>query len=109
MDNKEIDINKQEHKIEWAGEGKLLLDTIKDVGSYYSNSNQLLEVVQVMDKCVLVTDEMGSLRLFEYPVKGYSNVQFYHLNNVTICKVSPDSKKLITVSEYDKSIHIWDI
>ena len=47
--------------------------------------------------------------MFGYPAKGYLDTQFYHLNNVYLCKVSPDHKTLITISEYDRSIHIWDI
>lgn len=87
----------------------MILESIKDVTSYYSNSNQLLQVTQIMNKCVVVTDEMGSLRVFGYPAKGYFDAQFYHLNNISICKVSPDSKTLITMSEYDRAIHIWNI
>lgn len=76
---------------------------------FRNSKHKLMESVQITNKCVVVTDEIGSLLVFGYPAKGYVAAHFYHLNNVYICQVSPDHKRLITVGEYDKSIHIWDI
>lgn len=58
----------------------------------------MLKLVQVMNKCVLATDEMGSLRLFPYPISpNCGQVYVEHLNHVYLCVVSPDSRSLVTV------------
>jgi hypothetical protein len=82
------------------------------VTSFYNEDNKLLALAQLVDKCVVASDEMGSLRIYEYPVsqeRGYSVCILEHLNNVNICVATPDCKILVTYSPVDRCINIWDI
>jgi WD40 repeat protein len=66
--------------------------------------------MQVKNKCLIATDESGSVRVFNYPrtEKGtISKVYIEHLNEVFICVISKDERTMITVGREDKSIHFW--
>lgn len=58
---------------------------------------------------------MGSVRVYKYPVLldekeiMYDRIYIHHLNEIHICVLSPDSRTLLTVSRYDKAIHIWKL
>jgi len=81
-----------------------------DIAAAYSEENKLLKLVKVMNKCVVATDEMGSLRLFPYPfIPNRSQVYVEHLNHVYLCVLSPDSRTLVTVGREDRAIHFWEV
>jgi len=40
---------------------------VKDISSVYADNNKLLKLVKVINKYLVATDEMGSVRLFPYP------------------------------------------
>ena len=57
---------------------------------------------------------MGTIRVFAYPCEssaglGYSFCYCDHLPYVNICVISPDKKYLITSSEQDRCIFIWNV
>ncbi len=63
--------------------------------------------MKVKNKCLVATDEMGSVRVF---VKGVlSQVCIEHLNEVYICVVSPYNRQLVTVSRVDRAMHFWEL
>lgn len=68
-----------------------------------------------MNHSVLVTDEMGSLRIYRYKQNIEENsIEYYqvyleHLNDVYQCIISSDCSTLVTVGRHDKSIIIWKI
>jgi len=68
----------------------------------------------VGDHSLIVTDEMGTIRIFNYPSEsgagnGYMRCYADHLNYVNSCVLSPDNKILITTSEVDRCIFIWKV
>ena len=72
----------------------------------------MLGLAQIMDKCVVATDQMGSLRIFSYPVladRGYYHCPIEHLNDVGICLTTPECKWLVTYSPVDRCINIWEV
>lgn len=76
-------------------------------------------ILQVMNHSIIVTDEMGSLRIFKYEQNIEENVnsveydyyQIYleHLNDVYLCMISADCSIVVTVGRYDRSIILWKI
>lgn len=70
-------------------------------------------MVQLKDKGVIATDEIGSVRVFAYPITANKDqsyqVYIEHLNHIYICVLSPDNRMLVTVSREDRAIHIWDL
>ena len=61
---------------------------------------------------VLIADEVGSLRLFNYPnVMGQAYYECYndHLYIISDCLISQDNQYFITCCEIDKSIFKWKI
>jgi WD40 repeat protein len=63
---------------------------------------------------IIVTDEMGTLRVFNYPCdsgsgNGYLQCYTDHSNYINQCVVSSDERYLITSSEVDRCIFIWKI
>lgn len=70
LSKERVNLLPTEFHIEWAGRGRKTLENVKAVNSFYSEDNQMLALVQILDKCVVATDEMGSLRIFSYPVSA---------------------------------------
>lgn len=68
-----------------------------------------------MNHSVIVSDEMGSLRVFRYEQNIEENlIEYYgiyleHLNDVHLCIVSADCTILVTVGKYDRSIVLWKV
>lgn len=66
-----------------------------------------MRLVQVMNKCLVATDEIGSVRVF---VRGVlRQICIEHLNEVYICTVSPFNRLLVTVGKQDRAMHFWEI
>lgn len=67
MSREKIKLSSIESQLEWAEEAKKISQSLTDITGLYSEDNRLLRLVQVMNKCLVATDEMGSVRVF---VKG---------------------------------------
>jgi WD40 repeat protein len=95
----------------WNEEAKRTAPNIKEIATYYSEENKLLRVVQVMNEGVIATDEMGSVRVFPYPLAANRNYKVHidHLNHIYLCVLSPDYHTLVTVSREDRAIHLWEV
>lgn len=68
MTKEKIKAGTLENPPEWNEEAKRTTPGIKEITTFYSEENKLLKVVQVMNKGVIATDEMGSVRVFAYPI-----------------------------------------
>lgn len=74
-----------EFELEWCADGNKCLDTTKGVQSYFTEDNRCLRLLKVDDKVIIVSDELGSVRIFNYPYLpgsgyGYSRCYSNHLN-----------------------------
>ncbi|KAL4455920.1 hypothetical protein ABPG73_008674 [Tetrahymena malaccensis] len=103
-----------EHDIEWCSDGIKIGEKTKGVHSHYSDENKILKITPITTNCIAVTDEMGTIRLFNYPCdsgtgNGYMRCYPDHLNNVNQCVLSPDKRFLVTSSERDRCIFIWTV
>lgn len=88
------------------------MECIRSVLTHYNEDNQLFGMAQLMNKCVVATDEVGTLRLFQYPLtqeRGYTECLVEHMCDITICVASPDCRKLITYSRMDRCLNLWRV
>eukprot|EP01016_Furgasonia_blochmanni_P022356 TRINITY_DN24386_c0_g1_i1.p1 TRINITY_DN24386_c0_g1~~TRINITY_DN24386_c0_g1_i1.p1 ORF type:complete len:291 (+),score=52.47 TRINITY_DN24386_c0_g1_i1:64-936(+) len=103
-----------EFDIEWISDGIKISDKTKGVGAHYSDDNRVIRMVRIGDKTLAVTDEMGTIRLFDYPCEGGPGNGYYrcysdHLNFVNQIVVSNDKTLVLTCSELDKCLVLWRI
>ena len=94
--------------IEWLGEGLKLSEKIRNINKYYDEF-ELTNVIKIDNEAILVTDEIGSIRIFEYPCE---NTDFYRVysNHLSFIEISKKGNKfLITSSISDKSVVVWKI
>jgi WD40 repeat protein len=110
MSREKIKATVIESQLEWSEAAKKMSPAVADITATFSDENKLLKLVQVMNKCLVATDEIGSVRVFREPFsgKGASQICIEHLNEVYICDVSPDSRLLVTVSREDRAMHFWE-
>ncbi|EGR29518.1 PH domain protein [Ichthyophthirius multifiliis] len=102
-----------EHDVEWCSDGIKISEKTKGVHSYYNDENKILKITPIKN-CIAVTDEMGTIRIFNYPCEsgtgnGYMMCYPDHLNNINQCVLSPNGQFLVTSSERDRCIFIWTV
>ena len=73
-----------------------------------------MNICKLSERSIAVTDEMGSIRLFNYPCESAAGMGYYaiytdHLNIINQCVISPDKKYLVTCSEIDRCVLIWRV
>ena len=80
--------------LEWLGEGLRTYSPLEGVRNQYSNDNKIMNIVKLAGKpIVAIGDELGTIRLFNYPnngSNGYYECYPEHLYNVTKCLFTPD-------------------
>jgi len=80
---------------------------------WYNQNNKITQITKVLGKpIVVVGDEIGTIRLFNYPnVMGEGYYQCYseHLFIITQAIFSPDREYLISTSEMDRCIFKWKV
>ncbi|EGR31152.1 hypothetical protein IMG5_116820 [Ichthyophthirius multifiliis] len=113
QDFKKITKDQVEFEMEWCTDGIKVSSNIKGVYTYYSDENKILKIQRLGDKQIAVTDEMGSIRIYNYPCdssgNGYFNLYTDHLNYINQCVMSPDKNYLVTSSQKDRCILIWKV
>lgn len=102
-----------EYDVEWLGDGIKFSDQTRAIEQFYSMENQNIKVVKLSNKTMAVTDEMGTIRLFNYPYESHSHsfMRCYtnHLNYITQAVLSTHEKTLVTYSMNDRCMLIWRI
>ena len=57
-------------ELEWLGEGLKSSSTLKGVHSFYNQNNKIQQIAKVIGRPVVaIGDEIGTIRLFNYPNK----------------------------------------
>lgn len=108
----QIDISSKQQK--WQSDGLKISEEIKGISQYYNQkNNKILKLLQ-LDNYLIVTDQIGTIRVFNYPCSTDLETEVYecycdHLNQITKCVANPESTKMATISEIDKCVIIWDI
>jgi WD40 repeat protein len=101
-------LESNDYELEWLGEGLRTYSKLKGVRAQYNDNNKITQIRKVLGQpIIIVCDEVGSIRLFNYPNTSrelYYNYYSEHLYQVTECVVSPDRKFFITICEVDRSI-----
>ena len=98
--------------------------------THYQDENRITKITKVDDNAIVVIDEMGTIRIFKYPCdsnnsnatsktggrenegksgNGYLKCYADHLNYINQSVVSSDNHNLVTTSEVDRCIFIWEI
>lgn len=103
-----------EHDVEWQSDGIKISEKTKGIHNFFSDENKILQITMLGKDAIAVTDEMGTIRIFNYPCtsstgNGYVNCYADHLSYINSCVISPNGKYLVTTSEVDRSIFIWQI
>ena len=100
-------------ELEWLGEGLRTYSRLKGVRHQYNPNNKIQMIKKLLGKpIVVISDEMGTIRLFNYPnVKGepYYNCYSDHLFQVSDCMFSADRLFFISACEMDRCVFKWKI
>jgi len=100
-------------ELEWLGEGLRTYSRLKGVRHQYNTNNKILKICKLLGKpIVVIADEMGTIRLFNYPnVKGEPYYQSYsdHLFFVSDCLFSHDRMFFVSSCEMDRCVFKWKI
>ncbi|CAD8183513.1 unnamed protein product [Paramecium pentaurelia] len=109
---KRINSMHMEFDLEWCSDGIKLAEKAKGVHSCYTDENRIHKITLIGDKSMAVTDDMGTIRIFNYPCtsgQGYMRIYTDHMMYINQCVASPDKETLVTTSEQDKCIMVWKI
>lgn len=104
-----------EYDIEWSSDGRILNEKAMNIHACYHRENTITKILQLQDKYVLVGDQMGSLRLFDYPCEskrvGELHLRCYsqHMNMVSCLEGSNDGKWVASASQLDRSVVLWRV
>jgi len=103
-----------EMNIEWMSDAIRITNETKGVNPYYSEENRILKMARLGESTLVVTDDIGTIRLFPYPCDSSKDLGFYRcytnqMMYISNCVPSLDHEYLITTSEMDSSIYIWSV
>lgn len=97
--------------LEWLGEGLRSYSPLEGVRAQYSQDNKITTIAKLVGKpIVAIGDELGTVRLFNYPNNGSD--QYYqcfseHLYSVTKCLFTHDQRSFISLSGADRCVFKW--
>lgn len=97
--------------IEWISEGLKISDKRSGIDTFYTEENNVTCLVRAGRRSLIVADQIGSVRIFEYPCSstGYYRMYNHHLNFIRTMHVSKNGEYLISTSTIDKCIFVWKI
>ena len=81
----------------------------------YSCENKITAISRLGKDKIIVGDEMGTVRIFDYPCKedrlGELHLQCYstHMNDITNICVHPNDLYVLTTSLQDRSLVLWQV
>ena len=97
--------------MEWLGEGLRSYSPLENVRAQYSSDNKIMQIVKLSGKPVVaIGDEVGTIRLFNYPNNGsdgYYQCFAEHLFSVTRCMFTHDQKYFVSMSSTDRCVFKW--
>jgi hypothetical protein len=101
--------------IEWQEEGLRISPNGQKIYYSYSCENKITAITRLGKDKIVVGDEMGTIRLFDYPCPddrlGELHLHCYtnHMNDVQIIKVHPALTHVITTALLDRSFILWRV
>lgn len=104
-----------EYDIEWSSDGRVINEKAMNVHACYHRENTITKMLQLQDKYVLVADQLGSLRLFDYPCPnrkvGELHLRCYadHMNFISCLEKSHDNRWVASASQLDRSVILWRV
>jgi len=111
LENDKVHPNTITFELEWLGEGLRSYSRLRGLKHQYNNNNKIVKIKKLLGKpIVVIADELGTLRLFNYPnVKGELYYKSYsdHLFTVSDCLFSPDRLFFISSCENDRCVFKW--
>jgi len=100
-------------ELEWLGDGLRTYSRLKGVRHQYNTNNKIIKIKKLLGKpIVIVADQMGTVRLFNYPnIKGEPYYQCYsdHLYGISDCMIGQDSRFMVSCCPDDRSIFKWKL
>lgn len=104
-----------EMAIEWQEEGLRISPKGQKIYYSYSCENKITTLTRLGKDKIIVGDEMGTVRIFDYPCPDdrlgelhlfcYSN----HMNDIQIIRVHPGLSHVITTALQDRSLILWKV
>lgn len=101
--------------IEWESEGVRISPHGQKIYCSYSRENKITVLRRIGQKQIIIGDEMGTLRIFQYPCPedkiGELHSQCYtsHMNFIKNIEIHPNRNFVLTSSVYDRSLILWRI
>lgn len=96
---------------EWISEGLKISDKRRGLDPNYTEENNVTCLVRAGHKSIIAADQIGTIRIFEYPClnTGYYRIYSQHLSFIRLLRVSKSGEYLLSSSSIDKSIFVWRI
>lgn len=101
--------------IEWQREALRLSPNAQTIYYSYTCENKITAVSRLGNDKIIVGDQMGTLRIFDYPCPddrlGELHLHCYavHMNCIAEIVVHPDLHLVLTVGVEDKSLVLWRV
>ena len=105
------DTFQQKYDVEWISDGLKISEKIRGLAPCYNEDNETTCLVRAGRKSLISCDQIGTVRIFEYPceISGYYNIYSQHMSFISTIHVSKNGRFLITCSSIDKCIFVWEI
>ena len=104
-----------EFSLTWRSHGIRLNQDALNIHSCYNKQNPIAQILYLTDNHLLVGDQLGTLRIFDYPVQdkklGQLHLACYtdHLNVINGLEISSNKKWVISMSQMDRSLILWEV
>ena len=104
-----------EFSVQWRSQAIRLNQDALNIHSCYNKDNPITQILYLSDNHLLVGDQLGTLRIFDYPISnkklGQLHLSCYtdHLNIINGLEISTNKKWVISMSEMDRSLILWEV
>lgn len=104
-----------EMAIEWQEEGLRISPKGQKIYYSYSCENKITAITRLGKDKIVVGDEMGTIRIFDYPCSddrlGELHLQCYtnHMNGIDVIRVHPLLTHVISTSLSDRCLILWKV
>lgn len=101
--------------VEWEAEGLRISPHGQRIYCAYSRDNKITNVRRLGSSHIIIGDEMGTLRIFEYPCPedrlGELHTGCYsaHMNFIKNIAIHPTQPYVLSSAVYDRSVILWKV
>jgi hypothetical protein len=100
-----------EMNIEWRDEGLRISPFAQKIYCSYSRENKITAIQKLSEKELIIGDEMGTIRIFNYVDDedriGELHTSCYTTHMNVIRNIKVHDQYVLTTSDYDRSVILW--